>query len=100
MKDITRSIPVSTVKAAVVTYENGKLETKDLAPVIITGEEITKEKAMKVISKEFGKDATYIVKDVIVETAVYSITLEEFMKAAKKIEPTKAADKPDHPTAK
>jgi hypothetical protein len=87
MKEISRTIPVSTVKAALVEFIDGKLQGKDLKDVVVFGEEIKKENAMKVVAKEYGKENTYSIKDVVVTQEVYVISLSDFLKAAKKVEP-------------
>lgn len=47
MKEITRSIPVSTITCAKVIVKNDEFLKEELAPVVVTDREISIEKADK-----------------------------------------------------
>lgn len=62
---------------------NGEVVTQEVNPVIVTGEKLTGKKALKLVRKEYGRDAQYIVTSVKEEENVYSIDLATFVANAK-----------------
>lgn len=83
MKSITRTISTTTITAKKVEVVNGKVVTQEVNPVIVTGEKVDNEKALKLVRKEYGRDAHYIVTSVKEEENVYSIDLDMFVANAK-----------------
>lgn len=62
---------------------NGEVVTQEVNPVIVTGEKVDNEKALKLVRKEYGRDAQYIVTSLKEEENVYSIDLATFVANAK-----------------
>lgn len=83
MKSITRTISTTTITPKKVSVVNGKVTTQEVDPVIVTGEKVDNEKALKLVRKEYGRDAQYIVTSVKEEENVYSIDLDTFVANAK-----------------
>lgn len=83
MKSITRTISTTSITAKKIDVVNGEVVTQDLEPVIVTGEKVDNEKALKLVRKEYGRDAQYIVTSVKEEENVYSIDLATFVANAK-----------------
>lgn len=83
MKSITRTISTTSITAKKIKVVNGEVVRQDLEPVIVTGEKVDNEKALKLVRKEYGRDAQYIVTSVKEEENVYSIDLEAFIANAK-----------------
>lgn len=82
---ITRTMVESVIHSCVVKVIDGQPVTENLEPVTVMGK-ITEEKALKAVTKAHGvKNGLAIVK--IEESEVkYEISVEDFMKHAKKIE--------------
>lgn len=91
MKTITRTIPTSQIYASIVEFADGEVKATDLSVIEVVGEEVKKDAAMKIVSKKYGKDYTYIIRSVEVQQDVYEITLDDFLKNAKKL-PEKTSD--------
>lgn len=83
MKSITRTISTTTITAKKIEVINGEVVAQDVNPVIVTGEKVDREKALKLVRKEYGRDAQYIVTSVKEEENVYSIDLATFVANAK-----------------
>ena len=83
IKSITRTISTTTITANKVSVVNGEVVTQEVDPVIVTGEKVDNEKALKLVRKEYGRDAQYIVTSVKEEENVYSIDLDTFVANAK-----------------
>ena len=83
MKSITRTISTTTITAKKIEVINDEVVAQEVNPVIVTGEKVDREKALKLVRKEYGRDAQYIVTSVKEEENVYSIDLETFVANAK-----------------
>lgn len=83
MKSITRTIPTTTITAKKVEVVNGEVVTQEVSPIIVTGEKVDNEKALKLVRKEYGRDDQYIVTSVKEEENVYSLDLVTFVANAK-----------------
>lgn len=83
MKSITRTISTTTIMAKKVSVVNGEVVTQEVDPVIVTGEKVDNEKALKLVRKEYGRDTQYIVTSVKEEENVYIIDLATFVANAK-----------------
>lgn len=83
MKSITRTISTTTITAKKVEVVNGEVVLQKVNPVIVTGEKVDNEKALKLVRKEYGRDANYIVTSVKEEKNVYLIDLATFVANAK-----------------
>lgn len=84
IKSITRTISTTTITAKKVSVVNGEVVAQELDPVIVTGEKVDNEKALKLVRKEYGRDAQYVViTSVKDEENVYSVDLDTFVANAK-----------------
>lgn len=83
MKSITRTISTTTITAKKVEVVNGEVVTREVSPIIVTGEKVDNEKALKLVRKEYGRDEQYIVTSVKEEENVYSLDLVTFVANAK-----------------
>lgn len=82
-KTITRSITVSVIQSAKVTLKNGQAEITDNPTLKVNGI-ISEEKALKLVRKTYGE--TSQIESIETIDDVYEISVEEFMKYAKKVE--------------
>lgn len=83
MKSITRTISTTTITAKKVEVVNGEIVTQEVSPIIVTGEKVDNEKALKLVRKEYGRDVQYIVTSVKEEENVYSLDIATFVENAK-----------------
>ncbi|MDP4120851.1 MAG: hypothetical protein Q8876_07355 [Bacillota bacterium] len=95
MKSITRTIPTTTIIACKASFKDGKLISEDLPAIIVPGVTVKQENALKEVEKVHGKVGSYVVKSVTTSEDVYEISVTDFFKYAKKIEP---AGVPETPT--
>ena len=87
MKQITRTVITSTIKASQVKFLNGKIEPKELKPLTIHNREIKDEtQALKEIQKEYGKDNQYVVTAIETNETTYGLDFDKFMELAVAIE--------------
>lgn len=82
---ITRTMATSTIHAYRLIMKDGKPEVESLAPLTIGGKATVKE-AEKALRKEYGKEVPFTVSKIDVEESLYEISVEDFMKYAKKVE--------------
>ena len=86
---ITRTMATSEIHAYRMVMKEGKPEVETL-PVLTIGGKATVKDAEKALRKQYGKDAPVVVSDIKVNEDVYEISVEDFMKYAKKVEKTDA----------
>lgn len=85
---IKRTLTESTINAySVVTAENGEPSLSKLEPVTVHGK-ITKEKALKEIKKIYPEATALTITSILENEVMYEISIEDFIKNAKKIENT------------
>jgi hypothetical protein len=82
-KTIVRTITASTIESVIVKFEKGKPVVTANPPITLNGI-VTEDKAMKEVRKAYG--ATAQVTEIKSVDAVYEISVEDFMKNAKKVE--------------
>jgi hypothetical protein len=87
MKQITRTIATSTINVVKIEVKEGVVTGIPVDCVVVVGETLTEDKAKKFVDAKYGKAAVYAVSGVTVEEKEYSISLEDFLKAAKVVEP-------------
>lgn len=86
-KTIVRTITATTIESANVTFANGKPVVTPNEPIIMSGV-VGEEKALKEVRKVYGNTAN--VTEVKAVNDVYEISVEDFIKNAKKVvAPTK-----------
>lgn len=89
---ITRTMATSEIHAFRLVMKEGKPEVETL-PVMTIGGKATVKDAEKALRKQYGKDAPITVSKIDVREDVYEISVEDFMKYAKKVEKTDAQTK-------
>lgn len=82
-KSIVRTITATTIKSANLKFENGKPVATENVPFTVNGV-LTMEKAQKEVTKKYGQFAQ--VTDIKAVDDVYEISVEDFIKHAKKVE--------------
>lgn len=92
-KTIIRTIPKTTIFPSRIKIEAGKVTGEELAPVVITGEEIKDDKtAEKYAAEKYGKADKYAITKTETVYEVYEIPFAVFVKNAKLVETLTAAD--------
>lgn len=84
-KTITRTMATSTIHGFSLTVENGQPKTECLDPVTVMGKANDKE-ALRALKDKYGKDATVTVAKIEVAEDTYEISVDDFMKHAKKVD--------------
>ena len=82
---ITRTMATSEIHAYRMVMKEGNPEVETL-PVLTMGGKATVKDAEKALRKQYGKDAPVVVSNIVVNEDVYEISVEDFMKYAKKVE--------------
>lgn len=86
-KTIVRTMSTSTIHAYMLEIVDGKPVAKDLEPLTVMG--CAKEKdALKVLKDKYGKDNAITVGKIEVTENTYEISVDDFVKYAKKVEKT------------
>lgn len=84
MKTINKTIKSTEVVYNVLELQNGKLEAIDSKSRLFL-ESPSIDKIQKILQKEEGPGKVIVMLNVYSETAVYSISVEDFMRNATKI---------------
>lgn len=84
---ITRTMATSEIHAFRLVMKEGKPEVETL-PAMTIGGKATVRDAEKALRKQYGKDAPITVSKIDVREDVYEISVDDFMKYAKKVEKT------------
>ena len=88
---ITRTMATSTIHAFRLTMKDGKPEVETLSPLVIGGKATVKD-ADRALRKQYGKDAPITVSKIDVAEDLYEISVEDFMKYAKKVDKAQAEE--------
>lgn len=89
--NITRTLATSTIHAC-------KLVMNEETPTVITldpltvGGKVSEREALKALKDVYGKDSALTVTKITVEENLYSISVEDFLKYATKVEKDKPAE--------
>ena len=86
---ITRTMATSEIHAFRLVMKEGKPEVETL-PVLTLGGKVSVESAEKELRKIYGKTAAITVKEIKVKEDLYEISVEDFLKYAKKVEKTES----------
>lgn len=89
---ITRTMATSVVHAFRMVVKEGKPEVETLPPMTIGGK-ASKEDAEKALRKKYGKSVPVVVSKIDIQEDLYEISVENFMKYAKKVEKKPAESK-------
>lgn len=76
--NITRTITETTIKAFKIGFENGNPVAIDLDPIMVYGE-VDEAKAVKMVKKVHGKEASVHIREIITEDVVYEISRDDFI---------------------
>lgn len=85
MKKVTRTIETHTINSATVTMEDGKIVTTPLEPISISNVTMNNEKALKLVSKKYGKNCNYVITGIDTKKVTYVLPFEKFMELAEVI---------------
>ena len=85
-KTICRTMATSTIKAFTVEMVNGAPVAKALDPVVIMGKAKEKD-AIKAV-KEAHNTTSFTIGEIKIDEATYEISVDDFMKYAKKVDTT------------
>lgn len=91
-KTITRTMCTSTITAYKVTVVDGMPKVETVEPLTIAGKAKEKD-ALKALRDVHGKDANLTVGKIEVSEDIYEISVDDFVKYAKKVEPKKEEKK-------
>lgn len=83
-KTIIRTMATSTINAFKLTVKDGKPEIENLEPLTVMGKATDKE-ALKALKDKYGKNAPVQVASIDVQEDTYEISVEDFVKYAKKV---------------
>lgn len=83
-KTIARSITATTIKSVKITFEGGAVITTENEPLTVSGK-VNTEKALKIARKAYGDNAQ--VTEVTTVDDAYEISVDDFIKYAKKVAP-------------
>lgn len=93
--DFSRSIITSTIKVAAVKVVDGKVETKELAPIVHVGTTAVKDdKAAKLAKATYKAEPSAVVLGIDVKEEVRGMDFETFMKYSTLIERPASQQKP------
>ena len=93
--DFSRSIITSTIKVAAVKIVGGKVETKELAPIIHVGtSEVKDDKATKLAKAKYKTEPSVVVLGIDVKKEVRGMDFETFMKYSTPVERPASQQKP------
>ena len=84
-KTIVRTMATSKINAFKLTLENGQPKIENLEPLTVMGKASEKE-ALKALKDKYGKNAPITVANIEVQEDTYEISVEDFLKYAKKVE--------------
>lgn len=100
--DFSRSIITSTIKVARVDVVNGKIETKELEPIVNIGTTAVKDdKALKLAKAKYKDVPSVVVLEIEVKEEVRGMDFETFIKHSVPVErPVSQQKKDDKAEAK
>lgn len=93
--DFSRSVIISTIKVAAVKAFGGKVETKELAPIVHMGTSAVKDyKAAKLAKATYKTEPSVVVLGIDVKEEVRGMDFETFMKYSTPVERPASQQKP------
>lgn len=93
--DFSRTIITSTIKVATVKVVDGKVETKELAPIVHVGTSAVKDdKATKLAKAKYKTEPSVVVLGIDVKEEVRGMDFETFMKYSIPVERPASQQKP------
>lgn len=93
--DFSRSVITSTIKVAAVKVVGGKVETKELTPIVRVGTTVIKDdKAAKLAKETYKEEPSVMVLGIDVKEEVRGMDFETFMKYSTPVERPASQQKP------
>lgn len=93
--DFSRSVITSIIKVAAVKVAGGKVETKELAPIVHVGTSaINDDKATKLAKATYKAEPSVVVLGIDVKEEVRGMDFETFMKYSTPVERPASQQKP------
>lgn len=93
--DFSRSIITSTIKVAAVKVIGGKVETKELDPIVHVGTSAVKDdRATKLAKAKYKTEPSVLVLGIDVKEEVRGMDFETFMKYSTPVERPASQQKP------
>lgn len=86
-KTIVRTMATSKINAYALTMVDGKPSIENLEPLTVMGKASEKD-AIKALKEKYGKNASVTIGSIEVTEDTYEISVEDFLKHAKKVEKT------------
>lgn len=100
-KDFSRTIITSTIKVARVDIVKGKIETKELEPIVVVGTTAVKDdKALKQAKAKYKDNPSIVVLSVDVKEEVRGMNIETFLKYSVPVERPASQQKKDDKASK
>lgn len=81
---ITRTIATSEIHAHMLEMVENVPTVKELEPITVCGQ-VTNEKALKILQKQYGKNSAITISRIIEDCDTYEISIDEFLKHAIKV---------------
>lgn len=93
--DFSRTVVTSTIKVAAVTVIDGKVETKELTPIVHVGTTAVKDdKAAKLAKATYNAEPSVIVLGVDINEEVRGMDFDTFIKYSTPVERPASQRKP------
>lgn len=93
--DFSRSVITSTIKVAAVKVVGGKVETKELDPIVHVGTSAVKgDKATKLAKAKYKTEPSVVVLGIDVKEEVRGMDFETFMRYSTPVERPASQQKP------
>lgn len=93
--DFSRSVITTTIKVAAVKVVGGKVETKELSPIVHVGTSALKgDKATKLAKATYKEEPSIVVLGIDVKEEVRGMNFETFMKYSTPVERPASQQKP------
>lgn len=90
-KTIVRTMATSTITAFALHTKDGAPVVENLEPITVMGKASEKE-ALKSLKEVYGKDVSISIGKIEVTEDTYEISVDEFLKHAKKVDKSKAEE--------
>lgn len=96
-KTITRTMATSKINAFKLTVENGQPKVENLEPLTVMGKATEKE-ALKALKEQYGKNAPVSIASIEVQEDTYEISVDDFVKYAKKVDKNSVQEESEETT--
>ena len=90
-KTIVRTMATSTVEAYTLEIVDDMPKPEKLEPITVMGK-VTEKEALKAFKEKYGKSKPITISSIKVQEDCYEISVEEFLKHAKKVDKSKTEE--------